>query len=113
MPWSQQICSAFLAAAFTLGIVAEGRHQCVTVPDHSSAQHTQHADDDASDRQVPGECDCLSHCCSLTTAAWIPHEPTIERVTGAQASPALTGASYLASPLRYRLHLALAPPAAG
>ncbi len=65
MHWSRQICSAFLVAAFTLGILAEGHHQCVTVPDHTSASHTQHTDDPASDQQAPHECDCLSHCCSL------------------------------------------------
>ena len=114
MHWSRQICSAFLAAAFTLGIIAEGHHQCVTVPDHSSARHAQHADDDASDRQTPHECDCLSHCCSLTTAAWTPNEPALDRVAEVRAAPGRTGASqHLASPLRYRLPLALAPPAAG
>jgi hypothetical protein len=114
MHWSRQICSAFLVATFTLGILAEGHHQCVTVPDHTSASHTQHTDDPASDQQAPHECDCLSHCCSLIGAAWTPQQPAAYRVTEVQTGPNLTGTSqHLASPLRYRLPLALAPPAAG
>jgi hypothetical protein len=114
MHWPPSIYSIFLILAFTLGLLTEGKHQCATDSGRAAETHAEHLGGPASDQQSTHDCDCLSHCCSLSPATWTPQQPMI--VTGADVAidPGVTGTSqYIPTPQRYLLPLALAPPLAG
>jgi hypothetical protein len=102
--------STCLVAAFALGALAEGHHQCATQRP-SAQQAADHTDHVPAGDSHGAPCECVGHCCTVAPMAWKPDQAAAAAPQKISLSPlGPVSAHNTPTPVPHHLPFALAPP---